>query len=134
MTLLMLVDAQIAGAGNARPAHAAGHHRGMAGHAAAGGQHAGGGMHAVDILGAGLGADQDHLLALGGAVLRLIGGEDGTPGRSTRRSRQAAGDHLARGLGIEGRMQELVEGSGIDARDGLALVDQPLVAPCRRRS
>ena len=124
---LLLVDAQIPGAGDARPSHAAGDHRGMAGHAAAGRQHAGGGMHAVDILGAGLGADQDHLLALGGAVLGLIGAEDGAAGRRPWRGRQAAGDDLARGLGIEGRMQELVEGGGLDARDGLALVDQPLV-------
>jgi hypothetical protein len=86
-----------------------------------------GGVHAVDILGAGLGADQDHLLALGGAVLGLIGAEDSTAGRRPGRGRQAAGDDLARGLGIEGRMQELVEGGGLDARDGQALVDQPLI-------
>ena len=47
------------------------------------------------------------------------------PAGRPRRGRQAAGDHLARRLGIEGRMQQLVERGGIDARDRLALVDQP---------
>ncbi len=34
--LVRIVDPEVAGAGDARPAHAAGHHRGVAGHAAAG--------------------------------------------------------------------------------------------------
>src|SRR3546814_1328520 len=69
------------------------------------------GMHAVDILGAGLDPDQDHFLALGGAVLRLVGGEHRLAGGRPRRGRQAAGDHPALGLGIEHGMQELVERS-----------------------
>ena len=55
-----VVDAQLAGAGDAGPAHAARDHGGVAGHAAARGQDAGGGVHAVDVLRAGLDPHQDH--------------------------------------------------------------------------
>ena len=58
-----VVDADRARARDAGLAHAARHHRGVAGHAAAGGEDAFGRVHAVDVLGAGLDADEDDLLA-----------------------------------------------------------------------
>ena len=77
----VVVDADAAGAGDAGPAHAAGDHGGVAGHAAARGQDAAGGVHAVDVLGAGLDADQDDGLAFGSAAFGLVGAEhDGAAG------------------------------------------------------
>ena len=59
-----IVHAQRARARDAGLAHAARHHRGMRGHAAAGGEDAFGGVHAVDVLRRGLDPHQDHLLAV----------------------------------------------------------------------
>jgi hypothetical protein len=73
-----------AGARDAGLAHAARHHRGVAGHAAARGQDALGGVHAVDVLGARLDADEDDLLALGGSALGVVGGEDDLAGGGAR--------------------------------------------------
>ena len=58
-----VIDADRAGAGHARLAHAARHHGGVRGHAAAGRQDAFGGVHAVDVLRRGLDAHEDHLSA-----------------------------------------------------------------------
>ena len=85
----VVVDADAAGAGDAGTAHAAGDDGGVAGHAAAGGQDALGGVHAVDVLGAGLDADQDDRFALGGAGFGFVGAEhDGATG-SARTGGQA---------------------------------------------
>ena len=123
----LAVDAHVARARDAGLAHAARHHGGVAGHAAGRGQDAFRGVHAVDVLGAGLAAHQDHLLAGPRLLLGLVGGEHDLARRGARRGRQALGDHLARGLGIERRMQELVERGRHDARHGLLLVDQPFL-------
>ena len=96
--LRVVVDRDAAGAGDAGPAHAARHHRGVAGHAAARGQDAAGGVHAVDVLRAGLDPHQDHRLALGGAAFGLVGAEhDGAGGRAGA-GRQALGQQRARRL------------------------------------
>ena len=60
-------DADAAGARHTGAAHAARHHRRMAGHAATRCQDALGGVHAVNIFGAGFGAHKDHRLAQFGA-------------------------------------------------------------------
>ena len=84
------VDAQRAGAAHARPAHAARDHGGVAGHAAARGEDAGRRVHAVDVLGAGLDAHQDHLAALALQRLGLVGVEHDLARRGAGRGRQAA--------------------------------------------
>ena len=66
-----VIDADRAGAGDAGLAHAARHHGGVRGHAAARGENAFGGVHAVDVLGRGFDPHQDHLLAVGFQVPRL---------------------------------------------------------------
>ena len=63
----VVIDGQAPCPGDARPAHAARDDRGVAGHAAAGGDDAAGRVHAVDVLGAGFDAHQDHGLAIGRA-------------------------------------------------------------------
>src|SRR5699024_5554453 len=74
--LVGLVHLDGAAAGDTAGAHAAGHHGGVRGHAAADGEDALGGDHALDVLGRGLQTDQDHLLAPGGPLLGVVGGED----------------------------------------------------------
>ena len=125
--LRAVVDGEAAGAGDAGAAHAAGDHGGVAGHAAAGGDDALGGVHAVDVLGAGLDAHQDHRLAFGGAHLGLVGAEHGDAAGGARARRQAAREQFSRRVRVERRMEELVEGGGADALDGLDLVDQAAV-------
>ena len=112
--------------------HAAGDHGGVAGHAAAGGQDARRGVHAVDVLRAGLLADQDHALADMGQVLGLVGGHHDLAGGRARACRQAAGDHVAGCLRVEHRMQELVQRRWLDAGDRGLLVDLVLLAEVDR--
>ena len=119
--LRAIIDAQRAGAGDAGLAHATRHHRGMRGHAAAGGEDSFRGVHAVDVLGRGLDADQDHLMPLAFEQLRVLGREHDLAAGGARRRRQAGGDDLAFRFGIDGRMQKLVERGGIDAGHRLVL-------------
>ncbi len=77
--LLSSVHLDVAAAGHAAGAHAAGHHGGVRGHAAADGQDALGGLHALDVLGRGLQADEDDLLAPLMPLLGVLGGEHDRP-------------------------------------------------------
>ena len=61
-----------AGAGNTGPAHAARHHRGMARHATPARENTGGGVHPMNVLGAGLDADEDDPLARCGQRFGLV--------------------------------------------------------------
>ena len=71
-----VVDEELAAAGDADPAHLPGDQGGVRGHAAAGGQDALGRVHALDVLGRGLDAGQDDLLAALGPGLGVDGVED----------------------------------------------------------
>ena len=132
--LAVVVDADAAGAGDAGPPHAAGDHRGVAGHAAAGGQDALGGVHAVDVFRAGLDADQDDRLALGGAGFGLVGAEHhGAAGRA-RAGRQALAQQGARRFRVQHRVQQLVQRGRIDPHHRLGLVDQALARHVHRHA
>ena len=122
-----IVDADRAAAGDARLAHAARHHGGVRGHAAARGQDALGGVHAVDVFGAGLDPHQNDLAAVGLQLRSLVGGEHDFAGGGARRGRQAGGDDIALGVGIDGRMQQLVERSRIDPRHRVLPGDQAFI-------
>ena len=121
-----LVDVDLAGAGHAGTPHAARHHGGVAGHAAARGDDAARRVHAVDVLWAGLLAHQDHGVAGLGHTLGLVGVEHHLAGRGARRGRQARRDHGARRVGIKRRVQQLVQRRRLDAADGLLLRDHAL--------
>ncbi len=110
----VVVDRDAAGAGDAGPAHAARHHRGVAGHAAARGQDAAGGVHAVDVLGAGLDAHQDDRLALRRAALRLVGAEHDRA--ATRRPGWPAGPCAS---SVRGAFGSSVGCSNWSSEDGL---------------
>ena len=111
-----LVDAERAGAGDAGAPHAAGDHGGVAGHAAPAGEDAPGGVHAVDVLGAGLGAEQDDRLAAVGAVLGLVGVNTTLPQAAPGDAGRPRAMHPARRVGVEGRVEQLLEGERIHPR------------------
>ena len=119
-------DRHLRRARHAGAAHAARHHCGVAGHPATRGEDAGGGMHAVNILGAGLDAYEDHLLAAIGPQFCGVGIEHDFAACRTGRRGQASGQHIARRIGIERRMQQLVERHRVDAQDRGLFIDQAL--------
>ena len=129
-----VVDAQRAAAGDAALAHAARHDGGVRGHAAARGEDALRGVHAVDVLGRGLDADEDHLLAALGARLGLVGGEDDLARRRAGRRGQALGERpCARAFGSS------VGCSSWSSARGSTRAPPPRArsgppSPCRRRS
>ncbi len=114
-----VIDADGAGTAHARLAHAARDDGGVRGHAAARREDALRGMHAVNVFRRGLDAHQDDLAALRLEVLRIVGREHDLARGGTRRGRQAGADDLLVGLGVEHRVQKLVERGGVDAGDGL---------------
>src|SRR5262249_9466540 len=63
---------------------------------------------------------------------RLAGRDHDPPPGGARGRREAGPHHTSPGLGIGGRMPELVERGGIDARHRLVLADQLLVCELDR--
>ena len=100
-----LIDPDVAGTGNAGPAHAPGHHRGVTGHAAAGGNDPPGGVHSVDVLRAGFFPDEDHRLARAPPSLGLVGVEDHRPGGGARRGGKPTRHDVARAGRIDRRVK-----------------------------
>ena len=117
------VEAKVAGADHAGNAKTARYHRGMAGHSAADGQDAEGGVHAADVLGAGLGAHEDGGLAAGGGGLGGLGGEDDAAGGGARAGGEAGGADVARGGGVDLRVQVLDQAARLDAQQRLVAGD-----------
>ncbi len=95
-------------------------------HAAARGEDAGRGLHAVDVLGRCLGAHEQHDLALRGRGLGGGRGEHNPADRGAGRRRQALRDDRRARLGIDRRVQHLVELARLDAHHGLALREHAL--------
>ena len=121
------------GTGDAGLAHAARHHGGVGGLAAAGGQDALGGKESVDVLGLGFLAHQDDLLPhVLAQLLGPIGVEHGDAGGGTGRGRQTLGHGLRLDLGVKAREQHLLQEVRLDAQQGLLFADQPLVVHLHR--
>ena len=97
--------------------------RRMAAHAATQRQDAAGRMHSPDVLGAGLRAREDDRLALRRRALGLQGREDETSRRGAGARREAGAEHVARGAGIDLRMQMLDQPARLHAQKRLAPVD-----------
>ncbi len=122
-------EGDVAEAGHAAGAHAAGDHGRVGGHAAARGEDAVGVVHALDVLGGGLQANQDDGfagLAAGGGVL---GGEGDLAGGRTRGRREALADRDGgrQLVEVELRVQQGVDLLGVDHRDGPLRADHALV-------
>src|SRR5690606_17352659 len=103
------VDAQGASAGDAGSAHAAGDDGGVAGHAAGAGEDALGNVHAADVGRLGFAADEDDLFAVVNAFFGFIGGERQLADGRAGGGREAGGDDVLGGLGVEGGVEELIE-------------------------
>lgn len=126
------VDLEVLGAADTGLAHAAGDDGGVRRLAAARGEDALGGDHAVEVVGVGLAADQDDLLA---RTRPLDGGvrvEDGLADRGARRGGDAAADLLDLRVLVEAREHQLRELGARDALERLRLVDEALVDELRR--
>ena len=85
----------LAGAGDAAAAPAAGDDGRVARHAAGAGENADGRVHALDVFGVGFLADEEHLLAVERAVDRFRGRERELADRRARRGGQANGEQPA---------------------------------------
>ncbi len=133
----VVVDAQLAGTGDAGHAHAAGDHRRVAGHATAGGQDALGHGHAADVLGAGLDAGEDDLVALLDPGLGGVRIEHQLATGAARRGVEAGGQQpagvagLGLGLGLEDRGEQLGQLGGLDLGQGLGRIELALVHQVR---
>lgn len=91
------------------------------------GQDALGGDHALQVVGVGLPADQNDLVALVGARDGVITREHDLAHGGTRAGVKAAGQGLVLLGGVELRVQELVELRGIDAAHSLLAGDEALL-------
>ncbi len=121
------VHADPLGTGHAGLAHAAGDHGGVGGLAAAGGEDALGGEEAVDVLGLGLLAHQDHVQReFAPHLLGAVGVEHGDAGGRTRGGGQARGHGCGLDLGVKVGEEHLLQQVRLDAQQGLLLGDQPL--------
>ena len=122
------VDLQGVGADDTALTPAACNQGRVAGHAATGGEDSFGRPHAFDVLGVGLFADEDALaiVALGGH--RVIGGKDDLAECAAGPGRQTGNDRLGLllGLGIDDRVEQLVELFRLNSHHGRLFVDQPL--------
>jgi phosphohistidine swiveling domain-containing protein len=125
--LALGVDVERRGAAHARTPQPAGDDGGVRGLAAATREDAAGGDHAAQVVGVGLLADQDHVIAPRGPLHRGVGVEDRLAHR-----RAGGGVHPLRQQGALGRLVEagehqLGELVARDAQDRLVHLDQALV-------
>ena len=123
---LLGVDFQRRGAGHGGDAHAAGDQRRVRGLAALRGEDADRGVEAGDVVGLGEGAGEDHVAPLGGGLDRDRGGEDDLPLRRPGRGGDAGGDDLVGRVGVEGRVEQRVEGLGVDRHQRRVALQQAL--------
>ena len=125
--LLGGVDMEALDAADAGRTHTAGDNGGMARLATVAGQDALGGNHTFQVVGVGLPANQNDLVALGGTCDGVITREHDLAHGGTRAGVKAAGQGLVLLGGVELRVQELVELCGVDAAHGLLAGDEALL-------
>ena len=125
--LLGRVDMEALDAADAGRTHAAGDNGGVARLATVARQDALGGNHALQVVGVGLPADQDDLVTLGRARDGVVAREHDLAHGGAGAGVQTGRERLVLLGGVELRVQELVELSGIDAAHGLLAGDQTLL-------
>ena len=124
---LGLVDAQPGTAGHTALAHAARHHRGVGRHPAGSREDPLRGIHAVDVVRVGLVSHQDHVASRRFHLHRLVRIEHHLTHRGAGRGGQPLGQHGDGGLGIDARVQQLVELARLHPEERLPLRNQSLV-------
>ena len=125
--LLGRIDVETLDTADAGGTHAAGDNGGMARLATVTRQDTLGGDHTLQVVGVGLPADQNDLMALGGTRDGVIAREHDLAHGGTGTGVKAACERLVLLGGVELRMQELVELRGVDAAHGLFTGDQALL-------
>ena len=125
--LLGGVDVEALNAADAGRTHTASDNGGMARLATVAGQDTLGGDHALQVIGVGLPANQNDLVALVGARDGIIAREHDFAHGGTRTGVKTAGQSLVLLGGIKLRVQKLVELGGIDTGHGLLAGDQALL-------
>ena len=106
------VEHEALAADDARLAHPARHDRRVGGHAAVDGEDPLRVDHPVDVVGGGLGADEDHVLLRLAPRLGLVGVEHDLPAGRPRRGVEALRRDLEVRVGVDHRVQQLVELGG----------------------
>mmetsp|Transcript_65885 Transcript_65885/g.104524 ORF Transcript_65885/g.104524 Transcript_65885/m.104524 type:complete len:356 (-) Transcript_65885:94-1161(-) len=119
-----IVNRDATSTSHAWSAHSTSNHCSMTGHATSGGQNSFCCVQTVDVIWAGLDTHQDHLLAIFAASHCFICGEDNLATRCTGRGRKALGNDLLLGLGVQSRVQELVNQIWLQTQKSLRLGDQ----------
>ena len=127
--LVRLVHGDVAAAGDAAGAHAAGNDRRVGGHAAADGEDALGGLHAGDVLGRGLKTDENDLLAALLPLDGVVGVEDDLAAGSARAGAEALAHRVRLGerFGVELRVEQGVKVARVDHQNGLLLIDHAFI-------
>ena len=121
------VDVERRRAADRGRAHAARDDRGVAHETAARREDALGRDHAVQVVGRRLRPHEDHRARpRSWRRLGVVGGEVHLADRRARRRVQALGEHVVLRVGVELRVQQLVELRGLDPQHRLALVDEAL--------
>ena len=122
--LRRVVDRDGAHARDARLAHPTRDDRGVARHASARREDPAGRLHPVDVLGRRLDAHEDDRLALPRAALGLVGAEHDVAARRARARGETVREDALRRLGVERRVQALVDAPRVDAHHRLVLRDE----------
>ena len=91
------------------------------------GEDALGGDHPVDVVRRRLPADEDDVFAVLGPLDCRVGVEHGLAGRGSGRRVETGRSDLELGLGVDHRVQQLVELIRVDANDGVLARDQALL-------
>ena len=125
--LLGRIDMETLDTADAGRTHAAGDNGRMARLAAVAGQDALGGYHALQVVGVGLPADQDDLVALVRTRNGVIAREHDLAHGSTGTGVKAACERLVLLGGVKLRVQELVELRRVDTAHGLLAGDEALL-------
>ena len=125
--LLGRVDVETLDTANAGGTHAAGDNGGVACLATMARQDTLGGDHTLQVVGVGLPADQNDLMALGRTRDGVIAREHDLAHGGTGTGVKAACERLVLLGGVELRVQELVELRGVDAAHGLLTGDEALL-------
>ena len=125
--LLGRIDMETLDTADARGTHATGDNGSVARLATVTGQDALGGDHTLQVVGVGLPADQNDLMALGRTRDGIIAREHDLAHGGTGTGVKAACERLVLLGGVELRVQELVELRGFDAAHGLLTRDEALL-------
>mmetsp|Transcript_48308 Transcript_48308/g.155723 ORF Transcript_48308/g.155723 Transcript_48308/m.155723 type:complete len:444 (-) Transcript_48308:185-1516(-) len=119
-----IVHSNCTSSGDARTSHATCHHSSMARHASTRSQDALGRVNAPNVFRTGLDADKQHALPGRAESFGFIGRKDHFAAGCARRGREPLGHNVPGSIGVQSRMQNLVQTLRLQAHDGLRVTDE----------